>query len=477
MAGMERSDRFHRWYFLSVVIVLLASATGMAAGTGETSSLGYPKNIIILLADGVTSTQLEVAHKAARYLRNQPSTITDAIFARGTVGFMTTDAHGAVVTDSAAAGTAMSTGSKTSLGTIGMTPDGRVVRTAMEVAKARGKRIGLVTTAAVCDATPAAFSVHARTRWDLQGVVDQYLGLAPDVILGGGSNYFLPTGVSGGKRKDGRDMIAAFQGQGYQVARDVQQLRAAIGPRLLGLFAPEDMAYEIDRNNWREPSIVDMAEAAIRLLSKESPKGFVLLLETENTDTAGHHNDLVALILDLWAFDRAVQVALEFQRRAPSETLIIVTGDHETGGLALTYALQDVGSPSSQDGFYAGPVYLEMIRRMTRSIQRASETLGTRPSAEAVGKLVGERFPGFRLAADLRQAAPQRQSLPRTLQFPLQSALGSMISAPTGFSWGTSSHTAQPAVVGALGPGAELFNGYLDNTDFGRILHLLIEGQ
>jgi len=335
----------------------------------------------------------------------------------------------------------------------------------------------LVTTATVYDATPAAFSVHARSRRDSQAIVDKYLALEPDVILGGGSNYFLPTEVPGGWRQDGKNVIAAFQDKGYQVARTLQDLRAATGPRLLGLFAEEDMNHEIDRDREREPSIADMAEAAIRVLSEASPNGFVLLLETENTDTAGHRNDIAALIQDLWAFDRAVQIALEFQRQTHADTLIIVAGDHETGGLSPTSALKDPTNTLRENRFYASPAHLDMIYRIRISLGRAAETLGKKPSPEMLDKLVAEQFPGFRLDMDLREAILKQQILDQNFRLPTQSALARMVSRQTGFYWGTSGHTAQPVVVGALGPGAELFKGYLDNTDFGKILRRLIEGQ
>ena len=103
--------------------------------------------------------------------------------------------------------------------------------------------------------------------------------------------------------------------------------------------------------------------------------------------------------------------------------------------------------------------------------------LGKKPSPEVLDKLLAERFPGFRLDMDLREAILKQQILDQNFRYPTQSALARMVSRQTGFYWGTSGHTSQPVVVGALGPGAELFKGYLDNTDFGKILRRLIEGQ
>src|SRR6266850_6403789 len=231
------------------------------------------------------------------------------------MGLLVTSPHGAYVTDSAAAASAMATGFKVANGAVSITPDGKSPRTVMEAAKAAGKRIGLVTTATVYDATPVAFAVHSKSRRDSQALVDQLLALEPDVLMGGGAEYFLPEG-SGGKRKDGKDVIAAFRARGYQVATNPAELAAVPAGKLLGLFNEDDMEFEVDRDPAKEPTTADMATAALKAL-EPSPHGFVLLVENENVDTAGHHNDAASLMRALWAFDDAVKVALDFQRRHP----------------------------------------------------------------------------------------------------------------------------------------------------------------
>ncbi|HEY0336458.1 MAG TPA: alkaline phosphatase, partial [Burkholderiales bacterium] len=321
---------FARFAFAVTTLALLGACAQMPGN----SSAGAPKNIIILFADGTAATQWELGRYTSRELRNQSFAVTDVILKQGTLGLLATYSADSPVTDSAAAASAMSTGYKSNNDMAGVTPDGKPVRTAMEAAKARGKRIGLVTTAAVHDASPAAFSVHVKSRREAQSIVNQFLALEPDVLMGGGRDYFLAKNQRGGKRADGKDVMAAFAAKGYEIVQDPVGLRNTKGPRLLALFADEDMDLEIDRDAKQEPSTAEMAAAALRVLSANSPNGFVLFLENESTDTAGHRNDAAALIRDLWAFDDAVKVALEFQRRSPGDTLIIVTGDHETGGLS-----------------------------------------------------------------------------------------------------------------------------------------------
>jgi alkaline phosphatase len=460
-----------------IMAVVLIGCTGTSILQAQAGDAGKPKNIIILFADGVASSQLEVARYASHQLRNKAFTITDTVLKEGHLALLTNNTQDTFITDSAAAGSAMSTGVKTTLGTIALTPEGQPVDTVMKIAKAQGKRIGLVSTGAVYDATPAAFSVNAKSRREYEALVNQYVDLEPDVLLGAGYEYFLPDGQDGGKRKDGKDVIAVFREKGYEIARSAQDLRGVKGPRVLGLFAAEDMSHEIDRHATREPSVAEMAEVAIRVLSEGSPNGFVLLLETENTDKAGHRNDIAALLKDLGVFDQAVQIALEFQRNTPTETLIIVTGDHETGGLSPTYALKDLSSIKSKNRFYPTAQHLAMIDRIDVSMEKAAEDLGKEPTPEALDKLVAEHFPGFQMDPDLQSAVLKQDVLERNFSYPTQCALSRMVSRQTGFYWGTSGHSAQPVVAGSIGPGAERFRGYMDNTDFGKTLHSLLQDQ
>jgi alkaline phosphatase len=459
----------------AIATAVLATGGCVSAQRPVTDTVQSPQNIIILFADGAASTQWDFGRYSSRVLRQQPFASTDIVFREGTLGLVMTGPHGAYVVDSAAAASALSTGFKVENGAVSVTPDGKPVRTAMQAAKAAGKRIGLVTTATVYDATPAAFSINARSRRDSQALVDQLLAMEPDVLMGGGADYFLPAGSPGGKRKDGRDIIAAFRAKGYQVARDSAGLKAATGPRLLALFADGDMDFELDRDPVKEPTTAEMAAAALKALS-DSPNGFVLLIENENIDTASHANDAASLMQALWALDDAVKVALDFRRRVP-DTLVIVTGDHETGGFSPTYALRDLTILSSKNRFYSGDEHLRMIGRITTSLNAVNEKLGRKPSGEALDKAIAEHFPGFRLDSDLREHILKQQPLERNFSYLTQNALGRMVARQTGYYWGTSGHTPEPAVVGAIGPGAELFRGYQDNTDFGRHLHRLIQGR
>jgi len=222
--------------------------------------------------------------------------------------------------------------------------------------------------------------------------------------------------------------------------------------------------------------MAEMTAGALKALSQANPNGFVLLIENENTDTAGHANDAASLMHALWAIDDAVKVALEFQHNSP-DTLVIVTGDHETGGFSPTYALKDLSSLSSSNRFYFGDSQLKMLAPITMSFTTAAEKLGKKPSEEALDALLAKHFPGFKLDADLRELILKQKPIDRNYAYVVQNALGRMVARRTGIYWGTGGHTSEPVLVGAVGPGADLFRAYQDNTDFGKNLHRLIEAR
>jgi alkaline phosphatase len=476
---MDFSNRMHESRlavvrFVYAIVLLVFVLTGCAGLPVSEKQAQAPKNIVIIFADGVAATQWEFGRYSSKVLRQQPFVSTDLFRDKG-IGLLMTSPYGAYVTDSAAAGSAMATGYKVQNAVLSVTPDGKSVRTVMQAAKDKRKHIGLISTSTVYDATPAAFSVNSKSRRDSSALVDKYLALEPDVMLGGGTEYFLPAGVPGGKRKDGKDIITAFRSKGWQVVTNTAELKAATGTKLIGLFAEDAMDFEIESDRDKQPTLAEMTAGALKALSKDNPNGFVLLVENENTDAAGHHNDAATLMRALWATDDAVKVALEYQRNS-TDTLVIVTGDHETGGLSATYALKDLSSMSSSNRFYFGDAQLKMLAPIKMSFETATKELGKKPSAEEIDALVAKNFPGFKLDSDLRELIIKQKPLDRNYgAYAVQNILGRMVARQTGIYWGTGGHSSEPVLVGAVGPGSDLFRGYQDNTDFGRNLLRLIE--
>ena len=445
----------------------------------------YPKNIIILFADGTTSSQYDFGRYSSNLLRNKSFAVTDVVMAQGHFQLMRTESANYYVTDSAAAASAMSTGYKVNNGVISITPDGKLPPTLLQVAKESGKKIGLISTAPVYDASPAAFSVHAKSRRDNEAIVNQYLDLMPDVLMGGGSNFFLPSSQSGGKRKDGRNMIEAFQAKGYQYLSDPSELDDIRASRVLGLFANEDLDYEIDRDPKEMPNLSQMLSATLKVLTdgnkKNKKSGFVLFAENENTDSAGHQNDVAALMRDLWAFDDAVKLALEFQKINP-DTLVIVTGDHETGGFSPTYGRKNLGPAGASNYLNVDLNQLRQIERYTMSLDEFSKKFKAKvkegPSAKDldlyVTQLLEEGFPGLIVDDDLREKILSQAQLGPNSNYLPSNILALAIARQTGFYWASSGHTPAPIIVAAIGPGSASFKGFDDNTAFAKKVGNLI---
>ena len=164
--------------------------------------------------------------------------------------------------------------------------------------------------------------------------------------------------------------------KGYQYVSDKNELERTKQGKVLGLFSLQDMSFEIDRDKKTEPSVYDMTEAAIRLLYNGNSRGFAVFIENENVDTASHLTDIASMIHDYREFDRAVGLAYEFYRNHPQETLILVTADHETGGLGFTQGLMNLTSTADANQVAATADDLKKIQSIPISLRKASEILG-----------------------------------------------------------------------------------------------------
>jgi alkaline phosphatase len=448
------------------------------AAERDTDSPIAPRYIFLFLADGAGVTHMEITRQYNRSVHNEGLAVSDQIIKEGTLGLVTTHAANGLSTDSAAAATSLASGCKAKMGALGICADESVPKTAMEIAKENGMRVGLVTNSTVYDASPAAFVCHLPNRRNSAAILNRYLELEPDVLFGGGKELFLPQTQAGSRRRDDHDLIAAFVKKGYRYVSNKQELEHTERGKVLGLFSLGDMSFEIDRNPQTEPSIVDMTRAAIRILHDRNPRGFFVFIESENVDTASHQTDIASMIRDYREFDRAVRVAYEFYRKYPQETLILVTSDHETGGLGFTLALKDLTSTQGSNQVAGNDEDLKKIDSIQISLKKASEILGPQPTGEAIDKLMSEYFKVFTLAPDYKEAIIKRRPISRSIfNNPTTNALGMMVANNTQAYWMTTAHTNQPVFVAALGAGAEKFKGYQDNTDLGKTLKALLENK
>jgi len=469
---MQKLLRLHvRILTVVIVLSLTTSTTRSQPGSDPVT----PKYVFLFLSDGGGMAHLEIARQYRRQIHNEGFVIVDKIIKEGHIGIMTTHAADALSTDSAAAATALAGGCKAKIGALGLCADGKPSTTVMELARNQGMRVALVTNGVIYDASPAAFLCHVADRREYGGIIQRYLELEPDVLLGGGREQFLPISQPGGRREDANDMISAFAEKGYRHVATRSELEDTRG-KLLGLFSLRDMSFELDRDRNAEPSIVDMTRATIRSLSDGNRAGFFAFIESESVDTAAHLTDVASVIHEYREFDRAVELAYEFYRKYPRETLIIVTSDHETGGLGFTQALKDLSS-TKRDNRAVGTIEdFKKLQSIRISLRQASGILGPEPTPEAIDQLMLDHFRGFTLAPEFKEAIVKRQPLSRTLITDFTAhALGAMIANNTQAYWQTSAHTNQPVLVAALGVGADRFKGYYDNADFGAKVKSLFE--
>jgi alkaline phosphatase len=267
------------------------------------------------------------------------------------VGWSRTASADNPITDSAAGGTAIATGIKTNNGMIGQDPDGNLLTTILERAQAKGMAVGLVTTVQMAHATPASFAAHVDDRNKMAEIASQMvLTTEVDVLLGGGEDEFLPTSATGcypepGERTDGHNLIAQATAADYTYVCDTTTFAAVVPTsttRLLGLFADEGMPRPFS------PSLAEMTQKAIDILSQD-PDGFFLMVEGGQIDSAGHANDAANVISDTIGLDEAIAVAQAYASTV-SNTLLIVTADHETGGMSPD--LVSSGLPGEDGPFY-----------------------------------------------------------------------------------------------------------------------------
>jgi alkaline phosphatase len=313
---------------LLFAIALSLAFCGICASAG---TLAPARSVILFIGDGmgVQITSIAVLY-AEKELGAELNMIRLAN--QGTTGLMTTHSADKLVTDSAASGTAIATGVMTNNGVVGMAPDGRVLRNLFEDAIREGKAVGVVTTTSVTDATPASFMAHVPYRGEHEDIAGQIVESGVNVVLGGGRMFFQPPPQ--GERRDGNDLVEIARERGYQVVFTAARLKAAGGGSLLGLFAGEVMPFELERDEVVIPSLAEMTMKALDILD-DDPDGFMLVVEGGRIDHAAHGNSIEDALADLFAFDEAIGLAMAYQQRDSTLT-IVVTADHDCGGPAIT---------------------------------------------------------------------------------------------------------------------------------------------
>jgi alkaline phosphatase len=346
---------------VATALAVTVVGAGGAAGGAPAAASAQPataRNVIFVNGDGMAAAQREAGRLAGVGLDGdlEMDRLPQA-------GLLTTDSRDpkAFVTDSAAGASAWATGQKTYNGAISVDVDKNPLPVLGQQAKDAGKATGLVTTAQVTDASPAAFFSRTADRKSQDEIARQYLeDSKPDVILGGGEDWWLPAGAAGAfpdtppedaeeaSKGTKGDLVARARELGYAYASTPEQLQQAGGPKLLGLFANEEMFQQKPEGQGDVYApVVDlptMTQKALDTLAA-GPNGFFLFVEEEGIDEFAHANNGGKMLEGVQQLDAAVAVARRYVAAHP-DTLLVVTGDHECGGLTVNGA-DDPGLPGA----------------------------------------------------------------------------------------------------------------------------------
>lgn len=443
---------------MHTIVLLLALLSGYyekpleTAGPGGTAA---PRKVVLLIGDGMGPAQI----KAYRAFADDPDTpgLEPLALDRYLVGAVATETITVVcplpepcrddpyaVTDSAASATAYATGQDTIVRTVGIDRHGEPLATVLELAARQGMGTGIVATSQVTHATPAAFVAHVASRRLYAEIADQFVTnrVAGDpvvrVILGGGLTDF---------RRADRDLVAELEAEGYAFVTDRAGMLAADGDRLLGLFAPVGLPRAWDRPA-TVPSLAEMTDKALATLDRD-PDGFFLLVEGSQIDWAGHDNDLVGVVSEMEDFLAAVGRVLAFAEEQ-GDTLVVVTADHETGGLSLGSEGVYRFDPGALRGLTATP------RAMAERFAAGEGELAELVAAHVPFALSGEEV--ALLAGAAREVGAA------------QAAISALFDARTHAGWTTGGHTGVDVPLYAYGPGREAFAGVMENEAVGRAL-------
>jgi len=315
------------------------------------------KNIILLIGDGMSLSQVS----SYRLLKGGPNERI-AVDTFPISGIVLTHSQDAIVTDSASSATAFSTGKKTNNGALGLDPDNQVLENFTETIDKHGYVSSLISTSEITHATPAAYASHVDLRWKTDEISLQMMDSDVMTILGGGRHFFM-TEEMGGKRSDEVNLLEEINSTHTILTKktDMDSFDHSNQGKVVGLFADEALRdIETPENHSLEPSTSEMLNFALKRsdqFNQNGCKGFFVMVEGSQVDWAGHANNLDYLKREMADFDDVVKTALDFAKNN-QDTLVIVTADHETGGLLIEPATPtNYTSPEVKFSFNTGIGY------------------------------------------------------------------------------------------------------------------------
>ena len=506
MATPPRSRRLFPGTSLWCLLVLFLALSVPLAHAGG----AQPRYVFLFIGDGMALAQRSAAeyYTAAAQGADRPGPVKLAMSQMPVQGATTTYSLNSIITDSGAAGTALACGVKTHNGGIGVDGQDRPVRSMAELARDKGWKVGVVTSVSLDHATPACFYSHQDSR-------NNYYEIALDVAKSGfdyfgGGGFKDPTGKKSKKEGEKADAFEVMQAAGYAVTSDPAAIKdAKPGTKLVALNPELDhdkaLPYALDGDK-KGLSLADFTAKGIELL--DNPNGFFFMVEGGKIDWACHANDAAASIADTLAFDDAVAKAVTFAAKHPDDTLIVVTGDHECGGLTLGFAGTRYGNyydylKNQKDSFLkftaalkeykkthdAGSAKFEDVAPMIKEsfglvvpTEADLEAMKAAPKPDEENTSPadphGMYLKPFELAAvkaafvrsmqDEKVKGDEMDYRAYGGYEPLAVALTHILDNKAGLAWTSYSHTGVPVVTSAMGPGAQAFAGYYDNTDLAK---------
>lgn len=485
------------------VLAVMVFALGAFAQTNNVWDGQKAKYVFMFIGDGLGLQQInsaEIYKGSMEPQGSEPAIRKLTMSSLPVQGMITTYSTNSFITDSAPAATALASGYKTENGVIGMdhTKTRKFVSVA-QMARDSGMKVGIVTTVSLNHATPASYYASVPSRNDYYGIGQQLIDSGYD-YFGGGSIH-----QATGKKKDQKDLYEVAKEAGYSVLRTRDDILAAKpGTKIIAVNPVIDgsnaMPYDMDRTD-EQLSLAEFTKKGIELL--DNPKGFFMMVEGGKIDWACHANDAASAIHDTLAFDESVKVAVDFAEAHPDETLIVVVGDHETGGMSIGFAGTQYETFFNKVSFQKESyesfdkkiaefkkrsdderTFDNMVPIITKAFGLRVVSADERKALEEKAK-AGDSEAGSELAMALSdlELSEIRAAYERSMQGeqerskdeatyllyggyePLSVKLTQILNQKAGIGWTTYAHTGIPVPLFAAGVGSDLFAGYYDNTD------------
>ncbi len=430
---------------LSTLLLLLIVAAGFCKN---------PKYIFYFIGDGmgpshVRGTELFFSEIFKPLLKKEVR-LPFTTFPQ--VAFVTTHSASNGVTDSAASGTALATGSKTNNGCIGVDANGNNVYSVAYKAKEAGYAVGIATTVPINHATPSAFYAHNKSRNNYHEIAQDMLTADYDFYAGGDAKC---------TNEQRKALYDKAEKQGYTIARGYEDYKAkadeAEKMMLYQKNIAEELPYAIDNECVAaDLNLYNITKAGIDFLYEKNKKGFFFMVEGGKIDYASHSDDAATVFYEVFDFSSAIEAAIDFYNQHKDETLIIVTADHETGGLVLGY-----------NGNYA--LYFKELTKQKVSVNKLQamlQALGTTTWGK-VNEIVKEN-----IGVEIRGNHDENESIEMTSSLAGRIAAEAIydLDRSAAISWASGNHSGTFVPLFAIGCGAEEFHGVMDNTDIPKTI-------